>query len=137
MLASVLVITQLVSSPANRIPYADPERVAEGKRIYVDHCASCHGENLEGEPNWQKRDSQGLLPAPPHDETGHTWHHADELLFKLTHSGIQAVAGPDYKSRMPAFQGQLNDQQIWSALAFIKSSWPEEIIVSHNRLNEK
>lgn len=52
-----------------------------GKKVYDANCASCHGVKLEGEENWRERGPDGLLPAPPHDETGHTWHHPDALLL--------------------------------------------------------
>jgi cytochrome c len=52
-----------------------------GKEIYTNNCASCHGKNLEGQPNWRERNDAGYLPAPPHDKTGHTWHHSDAYLF--------------------------------------------------------
>jgi len=97
--------------------------VAAGKVVYAEHCASCHGENLKGEANWRQRKPSGLLPAPPHDETGHTWHHADKALFNLTKYGPQYVAGPDYQSDMPAFDGVLLDDEIIAALSFIKSTW--------------
>jgi len=51
--------------------------VARGEAVYRMHCASCHGRNLEGQPEWQSRDKEGFLPAPPHDESGHTWHHPE------------------------------------------------------------
>ena len=46
-----------------------------GRSAYSDYCASCHGTNLEDQLNWRQRDQNGYLPAPPHDETGHTRHH--------------------------------------------------------------
>ena len=45
-----------------------------GKTVYMGNCASCHGAVLEGQVNWQQRDSDGYMPAPPHDVSGHTWH---------------------------------------------------------------
>jgi S-disulfanyl-L-cysteine oxidoreductase SoxD len=48
----------------------DADLVAQGETVYLAHCASCHGRNLEGQPNWQQHDKDGYLPAPPHDETG-------------------------------------------------------------------
>lgn len=99
------------------------EIIIAGKKIYADNCASCHGENLEGQPNWRQRNASGRLPAPPHDETGHTWHHADKALFELTKYGPQFVAGPNYESDMPAFDGILSDEEINAALSFIKSTW--------------
>ena len=106
---------------------SDPELVALGATVYGEHCAVCHGANLEGEPDWQRRKADGTLPAPPHDETGHTWHHSDELLFRLTRDGLGAIAGDDYASTMPAYAGILSDREIWAVLAYIKSRWPEEI----------
>ena len=55
--------------------------VTHGAQIYAAACASCHGADLEGQPNWRFRNADGRLPAPPHDETGHTWHHDTIALF--------------------------------------------------------
>ena len=109
---------------------ADPEnptQVAMGSSVYTDHCASCHGVNLEGEPNWQTRKPTGRLPAPPHDIGGHTWHHPDAQLFGIVKNGIEPYAPPGYQSDMPAFRDVLSDEQAWAVLAFIKNSWPEDI----------
>lgn len=104
----------------------DPEQVALGRTVYADNCADCHGINLEGEPNWRVPLPQGGLPAPPHDESGHTWHHGDKLLFDYTKRGGQAVIGDGggFKSNMPGFGETLSDEEIWAVLAFIKSTWP-------------
>jgi mono/diheme cytochrome c family protein len=99
--------------------------IGEGLTLYGQHCASCHGANLEGQPNWQQRLPSGRLPAPPHDASGHTWHHSDRVLFEITKKGPAAVVGSDYESDMPAFEGVLTDEQICAVLAFIKSTWPE------------
>lgn len=104
---------------------AGPEMLALGKTIYAENCASCHGAELEGQPDWKRRLDTGRMPAPPHDETGHTWHHADADLFRLTKEGVAAVVGGTYESDMPAFAGVLTDEEILAALAFIKSTWPE------------
>ena len=105
----------------------DPELVALGAAVYERHCASCHGRELEGEPNWRRRKADGTLPAPPHDATGHTWHHSDDLLFRLTRDGPGVIAGEDYRTTMPAYGGILSDREIWSVLAYIKSRWPADI----------
>jgi len=98
-------------------------QLAQGRQVYADHCASCHGANLEGQPNWRRRNADGRMPAPPHDASGHTWHHADRMLFTVTKLGVGAVV-PGYESDMPAFDGVLSDAEIAAALAFIKSTWP-------------
>lgn len=111
---------------------ADPsnsEQTARGQSIYARHCASCHGVNLEGQPNWRTRLPTGRLPAPPHDATGHTWHHPDELLFGITKYGpVPGRFAPSgYQSDMPAFENVLSDEEIWAVLAYIKSTWAPEI----------
>ncbi len=116
---------------AEQIPFTDKVKVKAGQAVYEQNCASCHGKNLEGQFNWQKRNSDGYLPAPPHDETGHTWHHPDQMLFEFTKYGPQKFAGSDYKSTMPAYIGKLNDEEIWNVLAYIKSRWPKVIQKKH------
>jgi mono/diheme cytochrome c family protein len=98
--------------------------LAEGRDLYLQYCASCHGENLEGQPNWQTRLANGRLPAPPHDASGHTWHHSDEVLFRIVKEGLGAIS-PGYENDMPAFGDVLSDAEIEAILAYIKSTWPE------------
>ena len=100
------------------------EDVAVGRDLYAANCASCHGANLEGQADWMRRLENGRMPAPPHDETGHTWHHADRQLFTITSLGVGGVM-PGYDSDMPAFQDVLAEEQIRAVLAYIKSTWPE------------
>lgn len=114
----------------------DPAQVAAGASVYEAHCASCHGVRLEGQPNWRERRPDGKLPAPPHDASGHTWHHPDATLFEITKHGITAIAGADYATDMPAFKGRLADKEVWAVLAYIKSRWPEEIRRKHAAIDE-
>lgn len=102
--------------------------VAEGQVVYQARCASCHGANLEGQVNWQTPLTDGSMPAPPHTATGHTWHHNDRFLFETVKYGGQATSPPDRKNTMPAFQGVLNDREIWAALVFIKSTWSSDLV---------
>lgn len=111
---------------------ADPDdatQVARGKAVYDLHCASCHGARLEGQANWKQKLPNGRMPAPPHDASGHTWHHPDAILFGMTKYGIVPgkYAPPNYQSDMPGFGQMLSDEEIWAVLAYIKSSWPPEI----------
>ncbi len=105
----------------------DPRQVAQGRQLYMAHCAACHGAELQGEPDWQVRRPSGELPAPPHDASGHTWHHPDQQLFAITKHGLARFAPADYKTAMPSFVGILKDGEIRAVLAFIKSTWPEDI----------
>jgi S-disulfanyl-L-cysteine oxidoreductase SoxD len=118
---------------------ADPDdtrQVARGKSIYDQSCAACHGSRLEGEPNWRERLPGGRMPAPPHDASGHTWHHPDSVLFGITKHGLVPgkYAPPGYQSNMPAFGNALTDEDIWAVLAYIKSSWPDEIRKAQHEL---
>ena len=100
------------------------EQIELGRQLYGANCASCHGADLEGQADWKRRLPNGRMPAPPHDETGHTWHHSDEDLFTVTKRGVGAIV-PGYESDMPAFEGILSDTEIAATLAYIKSTWPE------------
>jgi mono/diheme cytochrome c family protein len=113
---------------------SDAALVALGADIYAAQCARCHGARLEGQPDWQERLPSGRLPAPPHDASGHTWHHPDEQLFKITKDGLGALV-PGYETDMPAYKGVLSDREIWAVLAYIKSTWPEEIRARQERIS--
>ena len=80
----------------------DAPTINLGGSVYAKNCTSCHGANLEGQINWRQRDSNGYLPAPPHDESEHTWHHSDQYLFLMTKYGIEEVIGKKYPNNMPA-----------------------------------
>lgn len=115
--------------------YESPEIVALGQTLYEENCASCHGANLEGQENWRSRKPDGRLPAPPHDASGHTWHHPTEQLFAITKYGSEALVGDGYKSDMAAFGDILSDAEIRAVLAYIKSTWPSEIIEMHDKMD--
>lgn len=91
--------------------------------------------DLGGQANWHQRRPDGRLPAPPHDETGHTWHHPAAQLFALTKRGPAALVGGGYQSDMPAYEGVLNDAEIWAVLSYIKSRWPDEVRARHDQLS--
>ena len=136
-LAGIAILLHLTSSTSAQIlKPEDPDIVALGKQVYATNCASCHGTNLEGAPNWKLPDTDGLFPAPPHDETGHTWHHSEKLLFDLTKYGLAKVAGlKDRKSNMPVYENVLSDEELIAVLSFIKSRWPEEIKRRHTKMS--
>lgn len=121
---------------------ADPDdarQVARGKAIYELHCASCHGARLEGQPDWQAKLPSGRMPAPPHDTSGHTWHHPDSILFGITKYGLVPgkFAPPGYESDMPGFGQMLFDDEIWDVLAYIKSHWPAKIRQAQREINSR
>ena len=114
----------------------DQDLVDLGKLVYKNNCASCHGVNLEGQERWRVPDANGYMPAPPHDETGHTWHHPDEYLFLMTKYGLEEIIGQEYPNNMPAYKDILSDEEILASLSFIKSTWSREIKLQHDKINE-
>ena len=106
-----------------------------GKKIYMGHCASCHGRNLQGQPLWQLIDEYVGRRAPAHDETGHTWQHSDEDIFHMIKYGRFPSMPADIVSFMPAFDVALGDRDILGVIAFIKARWPIGLRISQAMLN--
>ena len=121
--ASALIATWILVGL--RADAENAETIALGRTIYETQCAACHGAQLEGQPDWQMPLPSGRLPAPPHDATGHTWHHPDDILFRIVKEGTAAIVGGGYESDMPGFADVLGDAEIRAVLAYIKSTWPE------------
>jgi len=110
-----------------QLPEQTSALITRGKTVYAKHCASCHGVNLEGQANAEALQAAGVTPAPAHDKTGHTWHHADDQLFEYIKYGPAIALGdPSYQSMMPSFGEVLEDDDILSVLVYIRSSWPEQ-----------
>lgn len=120
------------------IDIGDADRVALGKSLYARECAACHGKNLEGQTrDWRQRLPDGTFPAPPHDASGHTWHHPDMMLFEVTKFGSVRGAPRPVGSNMPAFAEKLTDEEIWAVLSYIKSRWPESVRRRHDMINRR
>tara|TARA_R110002124_G_scaffold252463_5_gene417848 strand:- start:5829 stop:6239 length:411 start_codon:yes stop_codon:yes gene_type:complete len=118
----VRTVAGLIASLAIVQPAVAQEQ--DGRSLYETNCASCHGAQLEGQPDWMSRLPNGRLPAPPHDETGHTWHHSDAQLFRIVKEGLGAIA-PGYETDMPAFADRMSDEEIRAVIDYIKTTWPD------------
>ena len=140
VLMVMMGLWQFSESSREPVPVAltpdNMEVVFAGKTIYVAQCAACHGKELQGQPDWRRRNADGRLPAPPHDATGHTWHHTDQLLFDLTKKGLQTITGSDYATDMPIYEDVLTDAEIIAVLSYIKSTWPDDIRKRHDSMNK-
>jgi mono/diheme cytochrome c family protein len=121
--------------PAHFANADDVPTVSAGKVLYMHACASCHGKRLQGQPLWQLEDQYRGQRAPAHDQSGHTWAHSDEDLFRMTRDGRFPAWPATTVSHMPAFRDSLSDEQILSVIAFIKASWPIGLRISQAMLN--
>ena len=121
MLVAISIILLLLTACGGDAQTLSPAQLAEGKALYEANCAACHGINGEGQENWQNNNEDGTLRAPPHDSSGHTWHHTDQLLLQITSKG-----GKGLNSRMPAFEEKLTSEEITLTLEYIKTFWEPE-----------
>ena len=124
-----------INPSATQTAAIDPHNadlVAMGETVYAAQCASCHGEELEGEADW--REMGEVLKAPPHDETGHTWHHSDAYLIESVKEGGARLVGQNVgSSPMPAYAEILSDEEITAVFSYIKSTWPSDILIAQSQ----
>ena len=100
--------------------------ITKGKIIYQNNCISCHQVNLVGVENWKELDEDGHRKSPPLNGTGHTWHHDDATLHNIIKYGLVKLV-KNYQGKMLGYEDKLNDKDIDSVLAYIKSFWPDDI----------
>lgn len=126
-----LALTGCDDAPSSRMGDADPPvernldaaQVARGKVVYTNHCLQCHGEDGRGQPgDWRVRDADGHFPPPPLDDSAHAWHHPTAVLLEMIREG-----SPPGQGKMPAWKGQLSEQEMHDVVAYIKSLWSDPI----------
>ena len=105
------------------VPALDLNQVAGGRQIYQANCATCHGATAQGAPNWKKPDAEGNYPAPPHDDSGHTWHHPDHQIYEIIRDGFADPLKPGSPRTMPPFGDKLSQADIDAVIAYFKSLW--------------
>lgn len=127
LLLAVSAVMALRSQSVPAASSADSEAVTLGRQVYEAQCASCHGVNLEGQAGWKEPNPDGSFRAPPHDETGHTWHHNDAYLVESIKLGGARLPADQGVSAMPGYENVLSDEEISAVLAYIKSTWPSDI----------
>jgi mono/diheme cytochrome c family protein len=84
-------------------PYHDsPDAIAAGRRIFVDRCSHCHGENAEG-----------IKKHPPLKSERVQQQASEGDLHWLLVNG-------NMRKGMPSW-AKLPDQQLWQVIAYLKS----------------
>lgn len=126
----VLIFTVMpalaTASGASDVSNSSSGEIKEGRNTYEQYCAACHGRQGEGAADWKKRNDKGEMPAPPHDETGHTWRHSDAMLFKMIAEGWRHPFNKSDRLTMPAFKDSLTDQEIKAVIEYLRTLWTEE-----------
>ncbi len=119
LLAIIRVDSALAAGAEKR--WYSAHQITQGKRLYTEHCAKCHGENAEATPDWRKSDTNGLYPPPPLNGTAHAWHHPlPQLRLSIRHGGAR------FGGKMPPFDDTLSATEIDSIIAWFQSLWPDE-----------
>lgn len=105
------VKTVSVSKPGEGAPVAS----VDGTEVYNRVCAACHQQNGQGVPG-------AFPPLAGSDLLTHN----DELPVKIVLHGLKGpvtVAGTTYNGVMPAWGGQMSDEEVAAALTHARSSW--------------
>jgi mono/diheme cytochrome c family protein len=133
----IVAAAVVLAAIATYVTVVMPQRQEQhsGAALYAANCAGCHGQKLEGQPDWHHLNAAGRLPAPPLDGTGHGWRHSTDELFHMVKFSVLDEAGPGYLTDMPAFSGKLSDDDIRAVLAYIRAQWPSGIQAAQAFLN--
>ena len=113
-------IETLSGLPVQR--FHDPQQVALGETVYRQHCAQCHGQNAEGDPDWRRHDAEGMYPPPPLNGTGHAWHHSKQWLKDMVLYGSEPGKG-----KMPGWRITLSDDEVDAVIAWFQAQWPDPV----------
>ncbi|MGE7816822.1 c-type cytochrome [Pseudomonas sivasensis] len=94
---------------------ADARPDAPGAHTYATRCASCHGADGKGQPEWM----------PPLAGATSALVKETASAINITLNGAQRVvaAGVPDAYRMPAFREQLSDQEIADVLTYVRGTW--------------
>ncbi|MDQ5853281.1 MAG: CopD family protein, partial [Chloroflexota bacterium] len=93
----------------NPVP-ATEESLARGREIYRQHCASCHGISGRGDGLAGRL----LRPRPADFRVHLAAGHSDAQLYDWVAHGVPGTG-------MPAWEGQLTEQQIWDVINYIRT----------------
>jgi mono/diheme cytochrome c family protein len=88
--------------------------IAHGAELFASNCTGCHGAEGRGDGP-QAKD----LRIPPADLTAaHLFDHSDgEMFWWLTHG----IDGPDGALAMPAFGDQLDEDERWNLIDYVRA----------------
>ena len=121
---------QATEEAASANPVARDSGTSHGQTIFQANCAVCHGAGGEGQPDWHVKKPDGILPAPPLNGDGHTWHHGDGTLYTYVSRGGKFYESPDipsFKSGMPGFGEILSHEEVIAVIEYLKILWGDKV----------
>jgi mono/diheme cytochrome c family protein len=133
--SALLEVTLISPDSLPTSTFSDPV-LQQGEADYNQWCGHCHGYNGEGQiaASIPRTLELGMRIVPPHDSTGHTWRHPDQLLILSIQRGVQ---NPLNQFQMPAFEGTLSEERIVGMLEYIKLWWTDEQRAHQTMLTER
>jgi len=102
------------------VPPADllgnPVKIATGRQLFLAHCAECHGTLDEGRTQRAGR----LKPFPPDFHERRYRRTLPGYLYRRIEQGRKMEPFRSLGSVMPPWRQHLNQDQIWSLVAYIR-----------------
>ena len=86
-----------------------PNYIPSGKIMYLEHCATCHGNDGSGKTEI----GQNLYPKTPDLRQCETRNLTDGQIYYIIHNGIRLTG-------MPAWGGPGEDDDSWKLVLFIR-----------------
>jgi mono/diheme cytochrome c family protein len=84
----------------------DSQSAGRGKEIYLDDCAACHGDNIEG----MKGADAGLEMDTPNLKARLLTHTDGDFFWRIQEG----------RGDMPSFKDDLYENQIWDVINYIR-----------------
>ncbi len=86
---------------------SDMKSLERGKIIYLEHCAACHGEKIDG----LKADETGLDTDSPNLKKRLLTHTDGDFFWKIQNG----------RGDMPSFREDLTEEQTWDVINYIRN----------------
>jgi mono/diheme cytochrome c family protein len=105
-----LAIPRAIRNRPNPVA-ASPDVLADGLAHYADHCASCHGNNGDGNTEM----GRGLFPKPPDMRQAATQQLTDGELFYIVEHGVRFTGMPGWSTGTES-----GENATWRLVHFIR-----------------
>ena len=99
-----------IEAERSQNPFHDDEKVvSQGKEIYMQSCAICHGSDGHGKTIL----GQGMYPPAMDMTSPHVQHWKDPEMFWIIQNGVRLTG-------MPSWKEAISEQDTWKLVTFIR-----------------